>query len=347
MLDIFIRLLFEAQRQTCSSNNNLERLAFTRLDLCNDMLKLPPLPRINNLKYLSICECTLQVSEICNVLQYSHSLEFLYLSKNGLDDMSAVHIGAFLQEGNIQLKDLYLHYNRITDVGALALLHGNNKTLRTLNLECNDIGLDSLEFAPLLATSKLRILTLGANPITTRGMQVLGLALETNTQMKCLYLSEIAMGNCGLQAFALGLARNQCLEQLSLAECRIDDFGALAIAGVFKTNASLTGIDLSANLIGISGARNIASAIKQSLVCNMREIVLDCDEAHELVCSTIRTTNIARKMFALRCAMETKRLGTKSAMKRLPRELCRMVASCLHDFGSTCNIIHEDEEEEL
>lgn len=324
LMQLYIRLLLE----TVAGEGGIEEITFVHVDLRQQLTKLPPLPRRNNLRTLVISDCHLGLPELCDMLKYSYSLHTLNLSRNLFDDQACTVLAEFLRT-DTQLRELYLHHNQITQQGAMELfasLQYNNTKLDTLNLESNHITLNNNYNVPEMPN--LKMLILASNPLGVPGMQALtGMLTNKRSTLKWLDLSETEVGDQGVALLAQALAVNCTLEHVMLSGNGLSDEAAKSMAWMLENNTTLLGVDMALNPIGLDGVHSLANAVLK-LVCRVTDIGLDV-ETQRIVLVAINTADLARKTFALRSAVETKRLGARSALRRLPRELCFMVASCL------------------
>jgi len=107
-------------------------------------------------------------------------------------------------------------------------------------------------------------------------------ALETNSTLTTLYLSENKFGDKGVEALAKALEKNSTLTTLDLSDCNIGDEGAKALAEALKKNSTLQRLFLSDNVISVTGLKDLASALERNwaleelnidrcFVCSLRE----------------------------------------------------------------------------
>lgn len=336
--ELYFRLAHKPPNQFPSSPCELE---FTELDVRTTIARLPPLLWHENLRSLTFSECKLGAKEVAHILKFYHALEILNLSSNRIGNDAAEELAKYLKS-NRNLRELYLQFNQISDDGVLSLLSSmksnNLSTLTLLNLESNRVKMENVQFVDLLCTCKLTALALNSNQLGEHGMQILSLALRTNVRLKWLFLSGMEMGNTGLQMLTEALQYNHSLEQLSISESGIDDAGAHVIAALLNVNVTLLGIDLALNPIGLLGAQALCAAIG-TMVCKVKEVEVDDSVGARMIRAAINIATVARLTFALRSAMEVKRLGTRSSLRKLPMEMTYMVATCLHG-------VYEDDDEE-
>jgi Leucine Rich repeat len=75
-----------------------------------------------------------------SLIEHNRSLEYLYLSGNGLDEQEAPRLAELLRE-NANLKGLFLSVNHLADAGLQTILAGleRNTTLKFLSLASNNI----------------------------------------------------------------------------------------------------------------------------------------------------------------------------------------------------------------
>lgn len=142
---------------------------------------------------------------IRSLIDQNRTLEYLYLSGNGLDEQEAPLLAELLRV-NPTLKGLFLSVNRLADTGLNILLQGleANSALEFLGLASNEIGDKTAPrlFAAVSAHPNLRALDLGYSP-STRVLQAVGNQVGDASLPAVLRLLE------GSQLLDLDLSRNQ------------------------------------------------------------------------------------------------------------------------------------------
>lgn len=120
--------------------------------------------------------------------------------------------------------------------------------------------------AALEKNTVLTSLSLSDKGIREEGARVLATALEKNTALTSLGLSNCYIGNRGADALAVALERSNVLKFLELSNNYISAEGARALAAALEKNTALTSLSLSSNPIGDQGARAIAVALEKNNV---------------------------------------------------------------------------------
>jgi len=179
-------------------NNNLKILQFTTtLNTSYKMtINLNQLYNslLNNkeLLYLDLCHNFLNdINLLPKILENKPSLNYLDLSNNCITDINPLNQ---ILKNNLLLSYLDLSHNYIYDLNIFYNLLKNNN-LNYLNLSHNKIkNINSL--INLLSYNKLKYLDLTYNEIVD--LKLLLKALENNTTLKCLYLSDISIDDVKL-----------------------------------------------------------------------------------------------------------------------------------------------------
>ncbi|MFW2571889.1 hypothetical protein [Legionella sp. 29fVS95] len=201
---------------------------------------------------------------------------------DGLDSFGADLIGKFLKS-NTTVTDLELYGNKFTSVGTFLLvkslkrntgliklaLGGNNfndgfvlatlaevvnshPNLVFLELGDSEMGGNATFLLSKLATRRFPkplILILNNNDITDDVIAASAQALENNTSLTEINLSENEITSAGASVLAKVLKKNNTLKVLNLFANAIDYQGVLALFEALKINRTLTTIDLSSNEI--------------------------------------------------------------------------------------------------
>jgi len=179
------------------------------------------------------------------------------------DDDIDVHIKAIEQSTVLEM--LYLNNNKLTLVdGKLITAIANNTTLKFLQLEGNDIGLDEIKhLADVLKTNNtLEELNLSKNNISDEGAKYIADMLAVNKTLQVISLYDNNIGPRGAKHLANALKGNNTLNELQLfRNDNIGDEGAKYIADMLTVNKTLQRIGLSRNNIGDEGAESIAACL--------------------------------------------------------------------------------------
>jgi Ran GTPase-activating protein (RanGAP) involved in mRNA processing and transport len=124
---------------------------------------------------------------------------------------------------------LVLHHNNITEEGALKLAEAlkNNTSLKKLNLGYNSIGDTGVEYvveALLKSNNTLTKLHLQSNSITEKGAGHLAKMLTINRSIRRLGLDYNSIGDRGVQLLSLALSSNSIeVDHISNCEVSNDD----------------------------------------------------------------------------------------------------------------------------
>lgn len=230
-------------------------------------------------------------------------LKKINLSRNYFDIEGFIILGTLLSNGPITIIELYLQ-----DCGANSscienLMVGlkSNKTLVTLDLRDNDIGMegaifiaDALQSGPKLrqlnlsgcniesqgaiaiinslSNSSIETLNLSDNYIGDDGATQIGLVLETNKSLKQLSIQENQITDDGMASISKGLTRNKGLQFLGVQWNFITNNGALYLNTCLTQNSSLRALHILGNAIDRDGVKSI---LEGSLVLNTKPIDVD------------------------------------------------------------------------
>jgi len=142
------------------------------------------------------------------------------------------------------------------------------KGLRSLKLcgfELGDRGAWVLGKA--LATNQtLKLLDLGFNAITEKGIVQVAKALQVNQVLTTLYLSGNCIGVNGATQIATGLRRNNTLQVLYLSGNGIGEEGARHVAEALKVNTTLKSLYIGTNAIGLLTNLFLSQVLSQVLI---------------------------------------------------------------------------------
>lgn len=156
----------------------------------------------------------------------------------------------------------------------------------------------------LFHNSTLCYLDLSSNLLTRGFVQDLADALAANHTLTSLDLGYNLLGDCGARTIATMLKHNIRLKVLILVGNQITDCGAQHLLGALKHNASLQALYLVGNRVS--------------------------PHVLELVDSALIHIQHKAGALALRSAQQVRRLsGPRTAIKRLPPELVRLVLGML------------------
>ncbi|XP_072110936.1 leucine-rich repeat-containing protein 34 isoform X3 [Mobula birostris] len=171
------------------------------------------------------------------MLQLNKTLESVDLGDCDLEEMT-VHMANMLQV-NQSLQELHLAKMGIKDFGAQQLSERlvNNKTLRFLDLRCNQISCDGAKFlAELLRhNTPLKILDLAANRIGDDGLVYISEALRyLNDQLVALSVTSNSITGTGLVTFANALKSNTTLKNVYIWGNDLDESACSEFANLLK-----------------------------------------------------------------------------------------------------------------
>ena len=166
---------------------------------------------------------------------------------------------------NSTLKCLVLASNSIKDSGALAFADAlqTNSSLIQLDLFENDIGdLGTEAICKALQSNHVMThLILGGNTIRNSGVEALAIALQSPaTQLSGLYLVDCDITSRGVETLAGALQTNRSLTHLNLAGS-FRSCSATALVRALQSNRTLTHLNLSRNYISDSEAVLLAETL--------------------------------------------------------------------------------------
>ena len=103
------------------------------------------------------------------------------------------------------------------------------------------------------------------NQLSLTNIEMLSIALSTNTSLTTLKLYNCSITGEGAEVLASGLEENKTLAALDLGDNDIDKSGAAAIARMLEVNNSMKKLYLTQNkLIGTEGAIRLINALEQN-----------------------------------------------------------------------------------
>eukprot|EP01036_Dinobryon_divergens_P027218 gene27218-35949_t len=230
-------------------------------------------------------------------------LKKINLSRNYFDIEGFTILGTLLSNGPATIIELYLQDCAANSSCIENLMVGlkSNKTLVTLDLRDNDIGIEGAAFIAeaLQAGQKLRQLNLSGcniesqgaiaiisslsngsietlnlsdNSIGDDGASQIGLFLETNRTLKQLSIPDNQITDDGMASISKGLARNKGLQFLGVQWNFITNNGALYLSTCLSQNSSLRALHILGNAIDRDGVKSI---LEGSIVLNSKPIDVD------------------------------------------------------------------------
>ena len=209
--------------------------------------------------------------ESCGVIkEVSDKIHKFDLGGNLIDTCSI--ISELIKDNKLNIKDLILYNNKLTNKSFEALAHGMilNFTLTSLDVSNNETAtnitnlLDSLKDKPI---SNLNISIIPfANNHFSPSFTSLSELLRENKHLTSLNLSHTGLNDNGMTMICSSLAKNTSLSTLKLNNNLISFYltneGVGIIKDAFKKNSSLKTIDLSNNKI--TEFNNIGDCLKDN-----------------------------------------------------------------------------------
>ncbi|XP_067055957.1 NLR family CARD domain-containing protein 3-like [Acropora muricata] len=195
---------------------------------------------------------------ICKALLSTHVMTHLSLHGSTIGDSGAEALAGELQSPATQSSYVNLAGCKITSLGVEALAGAlqTNRSLTYLSLSASaigDPGAIALAEALKSPTTQLSYLHLGWGHITSLGVKILAVALQTNRSLTHLSLERSSI-SCSATALAEALQLNRTLTHLDLSNNEISDTEAIQLAQtLLDKNNTLVYLDLSGNNIGAEG----------------------------------------------------------------------------------------------
>lgn len=158
----------------------------------------------------------------------------------------------------------------------VAALPADNRTLRVLDLSCNDLSPEAVESisATLAANPVLSSLSLRGCGLRPADAASLARGLAANGSLRELDLSSAVQDGASVEALAGALATCS-LKVLDLSGNQIGDAPAAALAGALGASRSLEELRLGRNTIGVVGMRALAGLLAPSAACPLRSLSLE------------------------------------------------------------------------
>jgi Ran GTPase-activating protein (RanGAP) involved in mRNA processing and transport len=253
-----------------SSNNLYQKMpevvkmckksSITGLDLSgnsigiNNMADLVEILELKSLKTLNLADNRFTydvLKTMCKALTNS-SVENLILANNRIQCDAAVELARCLSSSALTALDL--SYNSIGSVGLAALCQSlsNDSKLVSLDMGGNEFDKNTVDCLSKALETNTSLEFLGVS--NTRHMG----SLKINTSLKSLAVARCSLGTDASVAIA---ESGKFLTHLDLSNNDINDDGASRIANFLTNNRRLIELKLSSNKIGSFGAVRIARAI--------------------------------------------------------------------------------------
>ena len=240
------------------------------------------LAQSDSLEVLDISENEIKTEgaiRIFKALKSKHNcLKTLILTNNSITKCAADEIGLALMTNNT-LEHLDLSHNKLQSTGIVKIMDSltkGNKTLKVLDVECNDINdLAAVNIANTLASNtSLEQLNLSGNSFKTKGAVKILNALESNRTLKTLCMREcdITYTEQAGEYISHALACNSGLENLLLCKNKLQTQGAIKIMQSLQKNSTLKVINLWNNNITDQAADEVANALANNSC--LEELVL-------------------------------------------------------------------------
>ena len=173
------------------------------------------------------------------------------LQKTDLSDRVVDNLCKYLEQDGIELADLDLSKNQVTDAGLRALSESlkKNSSVKYLNLTSNKLKGDAFEaFVELLQCNKTLLeAALGGNAISNDGVATLAGFLPHNDTLRHLDLSRNSFSDAGFAVFARALGENRGLAFLDIAKNKdvTDDGSLVTLCDSLTKNEKLRTLDLT------------------------------------------------------------------------------------------------------
>ena len=206
---------------------------------------------------------------LSELLQSTHSLEWLYIGRNNLSSESVASIITGLSH-NHSLTTLDIsdsHFSMANTLHLSSLLREHSKCTLT-SLELQDCHISS-EGAVELATALCKNTTLGeldlsGNPIGehVEGVAEVATMLAENKSLTRLELIDCHISGQGAGELAAALCKNSTLQNLNLDRNPIGVEGASSMSDMLQHNTSLIWLHMRDDSVGEEGVRQLMTSVK-------------------------------------------------------------------------------------
>ncbi|CAG8470302.1 13539_t:CDS:2, partial [Dentiscutata heterogama] len=206
----------------------------------------------------------LKVNNLAEAIKRNKTLKKLDLSSNyirleaGKDLARALASNKLITELNLNDNDI------VHEIGELLINVLINNDITSIGLRSTKISSGMvINISQELKSNKikLRYLNLSRNEISSDAMEALVEALEENTTLKSLDLSNITGAGQTGRALVKSLEKNRTLKTLNLSNCNIRNSVVTALEKALQTNDILTDLDLSYNALPMS---NLIKALERN-----------------------------------------------------------------------------------
>ena len=202
---------------------------------------------------------------LSELLQSTHSLEWLDISQNNLSSESVASSITGLNDNNslrtLDISDSYLSMVNIIHLSSVLREH-SKCTLTSLVLRhCHISSEGAVELATaLFKNTPLRRLDLSGNPIG--GVTAIATMLVENKSLTWLGLSDCHISGQGAGELAAALCKNSTLQWLVLDRNPIGVEGASLMSNMLQHNTSLTWLHIRDDSVGKEGVRQLTNSVK-------------------------------------------------------------------------------------
>ena len=213
---------------------------------------------------------------LSELLQSTHSLEWLYIEQNNLSSESVASIVTGLSHNNsltiLDISDSHFGMGNILHLSSLLREH-SKCTLTSLALrDCHISSEGAVELATALwKNTTLRVLDLSRNPIGehVEGVTAVAAMLVENKSLAQLKLQGCHISGQGAGELAAALYKNSTLQYLNLDHNPIGVEGASSMSDMLQHNTSLTWLYMCDDSVGEEGVRQLLNSVKynQTLEC--------------------------------------------------------------------------------
>ena len=206
---------------------------------------------------------------LSELLQSTHSLEYLHIDENNLSSEGVASIITGLSHNN-SLRGLDIsdsHFSMANTLHLSSLLREHSKctltSLRTQNCHISSEGAVELATA-LCKNTTLRTLHLSGNPIGERvdGVTAVATMLVENKSLTLLWLDDCHISGQGAGEVAAALYKNSTLQDLNLNSNPIGVEGASSMSDMLQHNTSLTQLYMCDDSVGEEGVRQLMNSVK-------------------------------------------------------------------------------------
>ena len=212
---------------------------------------------------------------LSELLQSTHSLEWLYIDQNKLSSESVASIITGLSR-NSSLRTLNIsdsHFSTANTVHLSSLLREHSEcTLTFLRLrDCHISSEGAVELAAALCkNTTLRVLNLSGNPIGehVEGVTAVATMLTENKSLIMLDLEGCHISGQGAGELAAALYMNSTLQDLNLDHNPIGVEGASSMSDVLQHNTSLTQLWLRDDSVGEEGVCQLMNSVEYNQTLN-------------------------------------------------------------------------------